>query len=79
MAGALNDLSGASAQNPGGYAPMMWLFALLSLAAFLCTLLLWLSDQRRGAEQGAPRVGLLKFARGAAPMWHYDAQERERQ
>jgi hypothetical protein len=47
VAGTLNDLSGASAQNPGGYTPMLWFFGLLSLAAFLCTLLLWLSDQRR--------------------------------
>jgi len=44
IAGYLNDTSGASAANPGGYAPMLWFFGLLSLAAFLCTLLLWWLD-----------------------------------
>lgn len=47
IAGYLNDTSGASAANPGGYEPMLWFFGLLSLAAFLCTLVLWLLD--RGA------------------------------
>lgn len=52
IAGYLNDTSGASAANPGGYAPMLWFFGLLSLAAFLCTLaLLWLD---RGAAARAP-------------------------
>lgn len=52
IAGYLNDTSGASAANPGGYAPMLWFFGLLSLAAFLCTLaLLWLD---RGTAAGAP-------------------------
>lgn len=52
IAGYLNDTSGASATNPGGYAPMLWFFGLLSLAAFLCTLaLLWLD---RGTASGAP-------------------------
>lgn len=31
-AGALNDSNGASATNPGGYLPMLWLFFILSLA-----------------------------------------------
>jgi MFS family permease len=30
-AGWLNDRSGASAENPGGYVPMLWLFAVTSL------------------------------------------------
>jgi MFS family permease len=30
-AGALNDASGASAQNPAGYRPMLWMFFVLSL------------------------------------------------
>jgi MFS family permease len=30
-AGALNDVSHAGAANPGGYLPMLWMFALLSL------------------------------------------------
>ena len=44
IAGYLNDTSGASAANPGGYAPMLWFFGLLSLAALLCTLVLWWFD-----------------------------------
>ncbi len=50
VAGFLNDASGASATNPGGYAAMLWFFGLLSLAALLCTLVLWLLD-----HVGAPR------------------------
>jgi MFS family permease len=34
-AGALNDASGASAQNPAGYRPMLWMFFGLSLFGFL--------------------------------------------
>lgn len=43
-AGYINDVSGASAANPAGYAPMLWFFGLLSVTAFVCTLLLWLRD-----------------------------------
>jgi MFS family permease len=41
VAGHINDSSGASASNPGGYSPMLWFFGLLSLVAFLCTAVLW--------------------------------------
>ena len=34
-AGALNDASVASAQNPAGYRPMLWMFFVLSLFGFL--------------------------------------------
>jgi MFS family permease len=34
-AGALNDASGASADNPAGYTPMLWMFLLLSLGGFV--------------------------------------------
>jgi MFS family permease len=30
-AGGLNDVSGAGAENPGGYLPMLWMFGVLSL------------------------------------------------
>ena len=40
--------------NPGGYAPMLWFFGLLSLVAFVCTGALWLRDQRREALPAAP-------------------------
>jgi MFS family permease len=33
-AGMLNDASGASAENPSGYIPMLWMFCLLSLFGF---------------------------------------------
>jgi MFS family permease len=49
VAGHLNDVSGAGAGNAAGYAPMLWFFGLLSLAAFLCTALLWLRDHTRAA------------------------------
>jgi predicted MFS family arabinose efflux permease len=51
IAGYLNDSSSASAANPGGYAPMLWFFGLLSLAAFLCTLVLWLLDRGAAAAR----------------------------
>jgi MFS family permease len=53
VAGYLNDTNGASAANPGGYTPMLWFFGLLSLAAFLCTLVLWVRD-RGTAAAGDP-------------------------
>lgn len=52
-AGRINDVSGASAAHPQGYAPMLWFFGLLSLVAFICTLGLWLKDLRRPAAQPA--------------------------
>ena len=35
FAGMLNDRAGASAENPAGYLPMLWLFAILSLFGLL--------------------------------------------
>jgi MFS family permease len=52
-AGYLNDVSRASAANPGGYSAMLWFFGLLSLAAFLCTLVLWLIDQSNAPARRA--------------------------
>lgn len=46
-AGYLNDTGGASQANPAGYLPMLWFFGLLSLAALVFALLLWLRE--RGA------------------------------
>jgi MFS family permease len=48
-AGYINDASGASAANPGGYAPMLWFFGLLSLGAFASTVALWVRDPGRDA------------------------------
>jgi len=39
-AGALNDRSGAGADNPDGYLPMLWMFALLALAGLVFSVLL---------------------------------------
>jgi MFS family permease len=52
-AGYINDASGASASNPGGYTPMLWFFGLLSLTAFVCTVVLWLRDPGKPAP-GSP-------------------------
>jgi MFS family permease len=57
IAGYLNDMSGASAANPGGYTPMLWFFGLLSLTAFLCTLALWVLDRSNGSAARAAATG----------------------
>jgi MFS family permease len=53
-AGYINDASGASAANPGGYTPMLWFFGLLSLCAFVCTVALWLRDHSNAAASALP-------------------------
>ncbi len=53
VAGHLNDVSGARAGNAAGYTPMLWFFGLLSLAAFVCTALLWLRDHSRATPAQA--------------------------
>jgi len=40
FAGQLDDWGGASANNPAGYQPMLWMFALLSLAGLVFSALL---------------------------------------
>jgi predicted MFS family arabinose efflux permease len=54
IAGHINDTSGASASNPGGYAPMLWFFGLLSLVAFLCTVALWWRERTQGTAAPGP-------------------------
>jgi MFS family permease len=52
-AGALNDAAGASAENPSGYQPMLWMFMLLSLSGFVFAFLLRqreMSVEGRGLE-----------------------------
>lgn len=41
MIGMTNDLAGASAANPGGHAPGMWIFSGLGFLGFLFAFLLW--------------------------------------
>ena len=57
-AGWLNDLNAAGPQNPAGYGPMLWLFGLLGLAAFLSVALLWQRESGpRGHRLDTVRVG----------------------
>ncbi len=49
VAGWLNDRSHAGADNPGGYLPMLWLFAILSLFGLLFA---WLLRQREIGPDG---------------------------
>ena len=48
-AGWLNDTSHASAENPGGYMPMLWMFTVLSLAGLVFA---WLLRQREVGSHG---------------------------
>jgi MFS family permease len=41
VAGLLCDMTGAGAENPAGYAVMLWFFGLLSLVALTSAVLLW--------------------------------------
>jgi MFS family permease len=50
VAGRLNDLSAASAQNPAGYRPMMLFFGAVSTLAFGFALLLWFASGGRHRE-----------------------------
>jgi MFS family permease len=60
-AGWLADKAGAGAQNPAGYAVMLWFFFLLSLAALSSALLLWRREAGpggHGLEESAVRRAL---------------------
>jgi MFS family permease len=59
-AGALNDASGASADNPAGYTPMLWMFMFLSLFGFVFAFAL------RTREMGPHGHGLESTRAGAA-------------
>lgn len=48
-AGFLNDSNKASAENPGGYMPMLWMFGLLALFGFVFA---WLLRQREVGPHG---------------------------
>ena len=58
-AGALNDASGASADNPAGYTPMLWMFMILSLFGFVFAYAL------RAREVGPQGHGLESIKAGA--------------
>ncbi len=48
--GKVNDVSGASATNPAGYIPGMWMFAALGFLGLLFSFLLWRSESGAGAH-----------------------------
>ena len=50
VAGALNDASGASAENPAGYRPMLWLFLVLSLFGFVFAFALRMRETSREGQ-----------------------------
>jgi MFS family permease len=55
VAGRLNDLTGASAQNPAGYQPMMVFFGVTSALGFGFALLLWFTaDWQQHEVTNAP-------------------------
>jgi MFS family permease len=53
--GAANDRFGASAANPGGFAPGMWLLSALGLLGLLFSVLLWRSERHRELETARAR------------------------
>lgn len=55
IAGYLNDLGGAGAENPQGYTPMLWFFGGLSAAGFVFAVLL---QRHRGEALGGQPVSL---------------------
>lgn len=55
-AGWLNDFSDAGPHNPGGYAAMLSMFAILSLTAFVSSLLLLLRERRQPGKGIEARV-----------------------
>jgi MFS family permease len=55
--GAVNDAAGASAQNPAGWTPAMWMLAALATAGFVFSFLLW-------REERGPRAHGLETSAG---------------
>ena len=66
--GWLADKAGAGAQNPAGYAVMLWFFFLLSLVALASAILLWRREtgpKGHGLEEARePRRNLRAIAAG---------------
>jgi MFS family permease len=64
-AGWLNDSNGASADNPAGYNPMLWMFMLLSLFGFVFAAALWKREtgpDGHHLERPQPRAKLIDAA-----------------
>lgn len=65
LAGWLNDRAGAGAENPAGYAPMLWMFLVLSLFGFVFSAALWRREtgpEGHSLEKPRPRAKLLDAA-----------------
>jgi MFS family permease len=63
-AGMLNDASGASADNPSGYLPMLWMFCLLSLSGFAFA---WALRQREVSAGGHGLERVIPASTAPAP------------
>jgi MFS family permease len=50
LIGATNDLFSASPENPGGYAPGMWIFTILSSLGLFFSFMLWRTERGPGAH-----------------------------
>jgi hypothetical protein len=48
--GALKDATHASAANPGGWVPVMWMLAVLSTLGLVFSYLLWRSERGPGGH-----------------------------
>jgi len=58
LIGKVNDAAGASAKNPGGWLPSMWMFAGLASVGFVFSFLLWRAERGTnsfGLERAIPR------------------------
>ncbi len=50
LIGRTNDVAGASAANPGGYAPGMWIFSVLGILAFVFAFMLMRAERGPGGH-----------------------------
>jgi MFS family permease len=68
VAGRLNDLTAASAQNPDGYQPMMLFFGAVSALGFGFALLLWFAAGRRQGEPDGRTASYIGHSPDASPV-----------
>ena len=68
VAGWLNDLTAASAQNPDGYRPMMLFFGAVSTLGFGFALLLWFAAGRRQGEPDGRTASYIGHSPDASPV-----------
>jgi len=68
VAGRLNDLTAASAQNPDGYRAMMLFFGAVSTLGFGFALLLWFTAGRRQGELDGRTASYIGHGPDASPV-----------